>query len=204
MAAELNDTWLELKTVFKGFTVQVGAYFTPLFQYMLDSFLYVINNWKRLIAEATKFIFNEVSELYDDLAYLAENFSFGLVSDDKIQEFKDAAYAMRLAAIQTGKTGVPGIGIDPYVPFGEDVKLGLSGRSQDLKDHGVYGLLEPSAKVKAAGAMSTGAWGASSAQLQKSSRDNTTLMMNQVDELKEANDQLGTIINKMNKGGVFA
>ena len=204
MAAELNDTWLELKTVFKGFTVQVGAYFTPWFQWLLDSFLYIINNWKRWLAEATGWIFNQASELYMDLAFMAENFSFGLVSDEKIQEFKDAAAAMQLAGRTIAKTGVPGIGIDPYVAFGEDKHVPLSTRDKELIDHGVTELLtqpDKVEKIKKATAAALGGFGAGAAQLGKGG------MGIEKDQLKQqeiTNEKLNIIIRDMGNGGAFA
>ena len=201
MAAELNDTWLELKTVFKGFTVQVGAYFTPWFQWMLDSFLYVINNWKRFMAEAASFVYDQVSELYSDLAYMAENFSFGLVSDEKIQEFKDVANIFKLAAQQTSKNGIPGIGIDPYVAHGDDKDIPLSERDRELMDHGVYELLQQPAKLKAATSAGLGGFGAGSARLSRGGRD---VEVEQLKEMQDTNDKLGIIIRDMGKGSVFA
>ena len=57
--------------------------------------------------------------------------------------------------------------------------------------------------MKAAAQMTTGAFGAGGAQLQKTSRDNSVLMRQQVDELEDANKKLGTIIDKMGNGGFF-
>jgi hypothetical protein len=200
MAAELNDTWLEIKTMFKGFTVQVGAYFTPWFQWLLDSFLFVVNNWKRFMAEAASFVYDQVSELYSDLAFMAENFTFGLVSDEKIQEFKDVANIFKMAAQQTSRNGIPGIGIDPYVAHGDDVKLGLSERSRDLKNHGVYDLLQQPEKLKRATAAALGGFGAGAAQLGKGGK----VEEEQLEQLKDANDNLSTIIRDMGNGGTFA
>ena len=201
MAAELNDTWLELKTVFKGFTVQVGAYFTPWFQWMLDSFLYVINNWKRYLAQGMSWIYEQVSELYMDLAFMAENFSFGLISDEDIAMFKrDAGLLLELAR-QTRANGIEGVGLDPFVPHGGDAEVPLSERDRELLGHGVYELLQQPAKLKAAAAASLGGFGAGSAQLSRGGRD---VQVEQLDQLKDANDKLSTIIRDMGNGGVFA
>lgn len=204
MAAELNDTWLELKTMFKGFTVQVGAYFTPWFQWLLDSFLFVVNNWKRFMAEAAKFVYNQVSELYADLAFMAEKFSFGLVSDEKIQEFKDVANIFAELGRQTGRNGIPGIGLDPFVPFGEDRNVPLSARDEELLDHGVeYQGQAAAKKIQQATISALGGFNAGSAQLGRTSQDRN-VMKNQLKEQEETNDKLSTIIREMGNGGSFA
>tara|TARA_Y100000996_G_C22185329_1_gene504632 strand:- start:42 stop:614 length:573 start_codon:yes stop_codon:yes gene_type:complete len=190
--------------MFKGFTVQVGAYFTPWFQWLLDSFLFVVNNWKRFMAEAAKFVYNQVSELYADLAFMAEKFSFGLVSDEKIQEFKDVANIFAELGRQTGRNGIPGIGLDPFVPFGEDRNVPLSARDEELLDHGVeYQGQAAAKKIQQATISALGGFNAGSAQLGRTSQDRN-VMKNQLKEQEETNDKLSTIIREMGNGGSFA
>jgi len=191
IAAEYNDTWLEIQTMFKGFTVTVGAYFTPWFQWMLDSFLFVVNNWKRVLKEAMSWVLDQMSELYEDMAFVTQKFNFGGVFDDKVTSLKEAAQALALASRTISANGIPGIGVDPFVPHGEDPKVELSDRDRDLLGHGVEYLGLKQAVPKAIKAASRGGFGAGSAQLGQ----NDPFMRLGRDQLEQAKKQTKELLN---------
>ena len=72
-AAELTDKWTNLKAMFKGWVLDVGHYFSPFFDWLIDSMAYVIDNWKRLLGEGLFSMQNLLKDMYSGLADFFEN-----------------------------------------------------------------------------------------------------------------------------------
>ena len=162
-AAELTDKWTNLKAMFKGWVLDIGHYFSPFFDWLIDSMAYVIDNWKRLLGEGLFSMQNLLKDMYSGLADFFENLG-GPGNKQLADYFRSGAdqYARYSRQQQLANAKLP-----KPVPFGESEMFNMPQASE-------YGDIDPDEVltfeqevVKALKRATLGGYGAGTAQLNK-------------------------------------